>query len=109
MAKQNITTLTAHTAYQNTASAVYLDIARLRWPNYQVQGMGSVAVVIECRHQVVLVQTPLQAAALAADKCFDDCHHVVAPGANLHQVHALDQPRQEQHRSMRRLPGWDRD
>lgn len=108
MAKQNIT-LSAHTAYQTTAGVVYLAIARLRWPGYQIQGAGSIAVVWECSHRVVLTMTPMEAAALAADPCCATCDHGRAPGANLHHIHTLE-PRQEpQRRSMSRLPGWDKD
>jgi hypothetical protein len=101
--RQTIIALPAH-----SGAAVYAAIARLRWPGYAVTGAGSVAVVLECSRRVLLVQTPLEAQALAAEKCCDICSHVAAPGANLHRIVEMEQPRQETpRRSMRRLPGWD--
>lgn len=79
-----------------------------RWPGYDITGAGSVAVVLECSRRVVLVQMPLQAHALAGERCCATCSHSAAPGANLHRIVEMEQPRQETpRRSMRRLPGWD--
>ena len=90
--------------------SLHQNIARARWPGYVITGTGALAVVLECRRKVVLVMTPLEAQALAAEKCCDICSHVAAPGAGLHRVHKLDTQRNEApHRSMRRLPGWDED
>lgn len=79
-----------------------------RWPGYDVTGVGSLAVVFECCRRVVLVMMPIEAVALAAEKCCTTCSHRAAPGAGLHRIIEIDQPRKETpHRSMRRLPGWD--
>jgi hypothetical protein len=84
--------------------------AHRRWPGYAVTGAGSLAVVLECCRRVLLVQTPLEAQALAAEKCCGTCSRAAAPGAGMHRVHKLDAQRNEApHRSMRRLPGWDED
>jgi len=100
--QQPITSMTPHSAAGSTAA--------MRWPGYDITGAGSLAVVLECSRRVVLVQTPLEAAALASEKCCEICSHVAAPGAGLHRVHKLDTPRSEpQRRSMKRLPGWIED
>jgi hypothetical protein len=81
-----------------------------RWPGYEVTGAGPLAVVLECCRRVVLVQMPLQAHALAGEQCCATCSHSAAPGAGLHGIVELEQPRNEApRRSMKRLPGWDED
>lgn len=98
--QQHITASTAHSA------AAY----SLRWPGYDVTGTGSLAVVLECCRRVMLVMMPIEAAALAAEKCCATCSHIAAPGAGLHRIIELDEPRKEMpRRSMKRLPGWDED
>jgi hypothetical protein len=88
--------------------STYPSIVKARWPGYAVTGAGSLAVVLECSRRVVLVQMPLQAHALAGEQCCATCSHSAAPGAGLHRIIELEQPRKETlHRSMRRLPGWD--
>jgi hypothetical protein len=53
---------------------------------------------------------PIEAAALAAEKCCATCSHIAAPGAGLHRIVEMEQPRNEApRRSMRRLPGWIED
>lgn len=100
--QQPITGITPHSAAGSTAA--------MRWPGYTITGAGPLAVVLECCRKVVLVQIPLQAHALAAEKCCGVCSHIAAPGAGLHRIVELEQPRKETpHRSMRRLPGWDED
>jgi hypothetical protein len=82
----------------------------VRWPSYSITGAGPLAVVLECCHRVVQVMMPLEAAALAGEKCCATCSHAAAPGAGLHRIVELEQSRRETpHRSMKRLPGWDED
>jgi hypothetical protein len=84
--------------------------AAVRWPGYSITGAGSLAVVLECSRRVVLVQMPLQANALAAEKCCGICSHATAPGAGLHRIVELEQLHKEApRRSMKRLPGWIED
>lgn len=83
--------------------------AATRWPGYGITGAGPLAVVLECCRRVVLVMMPLEAAALAAEKCCATCSHIAAPGAGLHRIVEMEQPRKEPRRSMKRLPGWDED
>jgi hypothetical protein len=102
MTNQTITGIPAHNAAGSTAA--------MRWPGYHITGAGSLAVVLECSHRVVLVQMPIEAAALAAEKCCATCSHIAAPGAGLHRIVEMEQPRNEApRRSMRRLPGWIED
>jgi hypothetical protein len=93
--------------YQQTITG---PCAHPRWPGYAVTGAGSLAVVLECNRRVVLVMMPLQAHALAAEKCCATCSHIAAPGAGLHRIVEMEQPHKEApRRSMRRLPGWGDD
>jgi len=64
--------------------------AALRWPQYDVVGKGRCAVVIECQRRVVLVESPLEANAVAGQSCGQGCSHVVNPYGNWHKQRTLD-------------------
>jgi hypothetical protein len=82
----------------------------MRWPGYTITGAGPLVVALHCARRVLLVMTPLEARALAANRCCADCSHAVAPAGGWHTIHKLDAQRNEApRRSMRRLPGWDED
>jgi hypothetical protein len=81
--------------------AIFQDIARLRWPNYRVEGTGEIAVVLTCAQKVVLASAPMEARVIAAERCGDQCCH----GRNKwHTIHLLNKPQQA--RKITRRARW---
>ena len=81
-------------------------IAR-RWPDYTVEGDGSLAVVLHCCRRIVLVSFVLEARQMVATKCGNAC--LIDDNPKWHAAFYLNEvPRKEQpRRSMSRLPGWE--
>jgi hypothetical protein len=68
--------------------------ARKRWPGYTVTGAGSIAVVRQCQYSVVLASTPLEAQAIASERCGQHCSHMLAPEGGWHTIKMLETPKQ---------------
>ena len=66
-----------------------LMMAKRRWPHCTSSGSGNIAVVLGCSYKVILVQTPLEAQALASQRCGDHCSHVISPEGRWHEIVTL--------------------
>jgi hypothetical protein len=73
-----------------------LEMAKRKWNHCTISGTGNIAVVLGCCYRVVLVEIPIQAQALANDRCSPNCSHTIAPHGGWHQIHVLRPP--EPHR-----------
>ena len=81
--------------FAKTPDVIFDAIARLRWPNYAVRGIGRIAVVRKCSETVVLCSWPLEAQTKRAERCCDDCSHQVAPDMRWHYIQLLNEPKPE--------------
>ena len=79
-------------AYEHKPDVIYTDLARLRWPSYEITGSGSIAVVMACARKVHLCSWPLQAQHLRSEKCCDNCNHAIAPEHRWHIIQILNEP-----------------
>ena len=78
--------------YKRRPASIYKAIADLRWPDCEITGAGSLAVVLECSRKVILCAMPMQAQQIAAERCGAVCEHGCR-FHNWHQVIELDQPK----------------
>lgn len=85
----------------------FAQIAHARFPGYEIQGDGSLAVVLACNRKVILVQTPLEANAIQTEKCGPGCSHAIDSDGGFHRVAKLEQPIQR--RAFRLPVNWERD
>lgn len=89
--------------------SIWLEIARLKFPQHVISGDGTLAVVQECSAKVVLCQTPMLAQGVAAEKCGNNCSHAIAPDGNWHRLVRLDAvPIEAPPRIVRQRAIWER-
>jgi hypothetical protein len=79
--------------------SIFVDIARLRWPNYSVSGVGTLAVVLACSNRVVLCDMPMVAQTIRQEPCCQFCNH---PEHTWHRIEKLIQPRERVRARQRR-------
>lgn len=77
--------------YTKPPDSIYLAIARLRFPNWDITGAGPIAVVLKCCRKMVLCTWPLQAQTVRAESCGTYCQHSKAPSENWHYFHVLNE------------------
>lgn len=69
-----------------------LETSKRRWPHCKIEGSGNIAVILGCSYRVVLVQTPIEAVALANGTCCPNCSHQVVPAGRWHTIEVLRPP-----------------
>jgi hypothetical protein len=92
------------------AAEIYKEIARLKWPGYQVSGDGKIAVVLVCQCRVVLCEIPLAAEPIRAAECAA-CRNVFGDKQIHHRVVVLTEPTKF-YKGPRIVPSnriWERD
>jgi hypothetical protein len=77
------------------ASSINHATVALRWPGYEISGSGRVAVILECQRKVVLVSSPMEAAALMAERCGQYCGHMQDQWQGWHKTRVLDTYQQQ--------------
>jgi hypothetical protein len=90
------------------AETIYLDVARLRWPNYSISGAGKIAVVLPCQQKIILCEIPLQSEPIRVGDC-QPCVRRYGDRKIHHRTIVLNEPKPAYTRVHRIKPCWERD
>lgn len=84
----------------------YAALARTRWPGYEIEGQGSIAVVHHCCKHITLVGHALEARMLIAGSCGPICRK--DEKGHWHGAWSLEASVTPPRRKVR-FPGWKED
>jgi len=70
-------------------STAFYEIAKARWPGYQIIGDGSLAVLYHCNRRIELCTLPMLASVIVAERCGVQCNHLRNPEGGWHTVETI--------------------
>lgn len=73
-------------------TTIWQKIARTEFPWHAIDGNGPLAVVLECRRQIVLTENPMIARTIKSERCGPRCDHVSEPLGGWHKIRELKEP-----------------